>query len=114
MEPSKEVMNEIGMGSYTHTIDAIDFGDDTSAEYKEKLDVVSPISSAATDYCRDLIERYGICILIDGTLIRRNVHLSAFIMMTGQRLISEPTLFMPQNGCQLLCTAFVEAGYSGI
>ena len=68
-DPSKEVMNEIGMGIfYTHTVDGHRFrADDTLEDYQFKLDTLyHPYHQQLTDCCEKLMDRYGRCFLIDG------------------------------------------------
>lgn len=116
-EPSKEVMNEIGMGVfYTHTIDGHRFrGDDTSAEYEEKLEAIyRPYHQQLTDCCRDLIERYGTCILIDGhSYPKKCFPFERFHNDDRPEIdIGTDSVHTPEWLKQLLYTAFVEAGYS--
>jgi len=68
-DPSKEVMNEIGMGVfYTHTVDGLRFRpDDEPGVYQSKLDkFYHPYHQNLTDCCIRLMEQYGRCFLIDG------------------------------------------------
>ena len=68
-DPSKEIMNEIGMGVfYTHTVDGNRFrADDSIIEYRSKLDTFyHPYHQQLTKCCMEMMDKYGCCILIDG------------------------------------------------